>query len=98
LNRACVKHGDPITIVLKHVANTKTTVDGKPRDSRLVHTTVYMPLLEIYESFVANDDDRPEHRIADEGVTWLRGHVPFWTRAAKDLVVNAEYADAKETR
>jgi hypothetical protein len=86
-----VKHGDPITIVLKHPENVGL-------DGRLVHTDVWIWFhhrrSEVREdTFEANKDDRPLHRISDRGVTWLPGHVPLDGPEAKELVRHAEEAD-----
>lgn len=90
-----MKHGDLITIVLKHPANVK-------EDGRLIHTSVFVwhhhrkPVAfwtEIRDTFEACDDDRIVHAVADLGVTYLLGHVPKDSPEALELVRCAEEAD-----
>ena len=82
----------PITIALKWSNSMK---NGK----RLVHTRVghHPPLLDLINGrcFQANDDDHPEHLLANYGVTWLPGHIPFDSPEAKILIRWAEYTERK---
>lgn len=85
-----LKKGDPVTVVLKCLPMFFS-------GSRLVHTSVGF-LFRTTDEFMARDDDRPYHRIADLGATWLRGHVPLDGPEAAGLLRQAEAADEARAR
>lgn len=66
-------HNDPITVVALY---------NSPR-GRIIQTTVFdwrrfkkaPPHPPVGPTFEANEDDRVEHNLTDEGKTWVRGHV-----------------------
>jgi hypothetical protein len=82
---AGLSRGEPVTVVLKWPANAGG-------GSRLVHTEVCSV---GGDAFMANDDDRSKHRVADHGATWLRGHVALDGPEAGQLVRCAEIEDEK---
>jgi hypothetical protein len=98
-----MKHGDQITIVLKHPHNVGLMLPGAKdaQVGRLVHTTVFIwshhRRSNVRGTFEANHDDRIEHKLSDLGVTWLPGHVPFDSPEALELVRFAEEADKSQT-
>lgn len=88
-NLPTLQHGDDITIALKWPSSMKN-------GERLVHTSIshYPPNKPIAcNTFQANDDDRPEHRLSDRGVTWLLGHASFSCPEAREMIRLAEEAD-----
>jgi len=86
-----LSHGDLITVVLQYPGNVR---EG---ESRLVHTTVFdYRAGEVMDGrFLANDDDRVEHRTCDQGITWLLGHVALDSPEAGELVRHAEEEDVR---
>ena len=98
-----MKHGDLITVVIKHPANIDQIMGAEfGKSGRLVHTTVFVwshhRAPDVRGVFEANDDDRIQHRLTDLGTTWLPGHVPFDSPEALELVRRAEEADAEAAR
>jgi hypothetical protein len=84
--------GFEVTIVLKWPNSVKL---GEGRLGRLVHT--FVSSWQGLATFSANDDDRPEHKVTDHTVTWLRGHVDFESKEALALLRAAEQADLNYT-
>lgn len=103
MSEIVLKTGDPITVALRWSS------DKIGRD-RLVHTVVHSTVFvnadgNLYafgsgcvNGFTANLDDRPAHRFASCGVTWLRGHVPLDGPEAAKLLRLSMAIDESATR
>ena len=86
-----LKVGDPVTVVLKWPNNVELG------QGRCVHTTVSTTWRrgDLFDTFSADDDDRPVHKVTDHTVTWLLGHVDLRGKKAFALQRAAEQADVE---
>ena len=77
-----LKKNDLVTVALRSRENgllSRTEVTD-------VAPSVFMPTGHGRDCFMANDDDRSIHYFANEGITWVRGHVDDDSPEGKALI------------
>lgn len=89
-----LKGGDLVTVALRwrhrHPERLSRT--------EVAHVTPFLTDFAIFQSgFMANDDDRNVHYFADEGITWVRGHVADDSPEGKALIAANALAPTIDT-